>query len=258
MSLLTVDRLSKTYGKNTKALNDVSFSVNEGECIGIVGESGSGKSTLAKVLVGLEPYRDGNVLFKEMPIVPKKRDLLRLYRKHVQMIFQDSTSSLNPKLPVWKSILEPLDNFKEVSPSFLHVEGLSRKEIAEELMEMVGLDRRLSERYPGELSGGQKQRVGIARAISIEPSLLICDEPTASLDVTVQVQILSLLKELQKTKNLTILFISHDIRAVSYLCEKVIVLKNGRMVDFFELSDLYREERHDYTKALIKAASLDR
>lgn len=257
MSLLTVDHLSKTYGKNTKALNDISFSVNEGECIGIVGESGSGKSTLAKVLVGLEPYRDGKVLFKGMPIVPKKRDLLRLYRKNVQMIFQDSTSSLNPKLPVWKSILEPLDNFKEVSPTFLNVEGLSRKEIAQELMEMVGLDRRLCERYPSELSGGQKQRIGIARAISIEPSLLICDEPTASLDVTVQVQILSLLKELQKTTKLTILFISHDIRAVSYLCEKVIVLKNGRMVDFFELSDLYRNERHDYTKALIKAASLD-
>ncbi|MBE4909157.1 ABC transporter ATP-binding protein [Bacillus luteolus] len=257
MSLLMVESLSKKYTKNVQALNDVSFSVNEGECIGIVGESGSGKSTLAKVLVGLESYRDGTVLFNGIPIVPKKRALLRQYRKNVQMIFQDSTSSLNPKLPVWKSILEPLDNFKEVSPSFLNVEGLSRKEIAEELMETVGLDRRLSERYPEELSGGQKQRVGIARAISIEPSLLVCDEPTASLDVTVQVQILGLLKELQKTKNLTILFISHDIRAVSYLCEKVIVLKNGSMVDFFDLADLYREERHEYTKALIKAASLE-
>ncbi|OLO38028.1 peptide ABC transporter ATP-binding protein [Alkalihalophilus pseudofirmus] len=257
MSLLIVDRLSKKYSKSTNALDNISFRVGAGECIGIVGESGCGKSTLARVILGLETYKEGRVVFKDEPIAPKKRSLLRQYRKSVQMIFQDSTSTLNPKLPIWKSILEPLDNFKEFSPSFISVEGLSRKEIAQTLLEMVGLDKELADRYPFQLSGGQKQRVGIARAISIEPELLVCDEPTASLDVTVQVQILRLLKDLQKKTNMTIMFISHDIRAVTFLCEKVIVLKDGIVVDQFCLEELYDRERHSYTKALIEAASID-
>lgn len=253
---LVVDRLSKHYSNSVKALDKISFHVEEGECIGIVGESGSGKSTLARVLLGLEPYKEGSITLNGKPIPPKK-SLLRPYRKSVQMIFQDTTSTLNPKLPIWKSILEPLDNFKEITPSFLPVEGLSRKEMAEVLLELVGLDKKVIDRYPWELSGGQKQRVSIARALSIEPSLLVCDEPTASLDVTVQVQILRLLKDLQKKTNMTILFISHDIRAVTFLCEKLIVLKNGSIVDRFELAELYRKERHPYTKALIQAASIE-
>ncbi|OIJ22203.1 peptide ABC transporter ATP-binding protein [Anaerobacillus alkalidiazotrophicus] len=257
MSLLIVDRLSKNYSKSIRALDNISFCSTEGECIGIVGESGSGKSTLARVLLGLEPYKEGNITFDGKPIAPKNRTLLREYRKNVQMIFQDTTSTLNPKLPIWKSLLEPLSNFKEISPSYLGKEGSSEREIAEVLLEMVGLDKHMVDRYPGELSGGQKQRVSIARAISIEPSLLVCDEPTASLDVTVQVQILHLLKELQKKNNMTILFISHDIRAVTFLCEKVIVLKNGSIVDQFGLEELYHRERHPYTKALIKAAEID-
>ncbi|WP_209124231.1 ABC transporter ATP-binding protein [Alkalihalobacillus sp. BA299] len=257
MSLLIVDRLSKNYAKSVKALENVSFRVDKGECIGIVGESGCGKSTLARVILGLESYKEGRVIFKEQPVAPKKRTFLRQYRKDVQMIFQDTTSTLNPKLPVWKSILEPLDNFKEISPAFLSAEGLSRKEIAEELLEMVGLEKQMVDRYPGELSGGQKQRVSITRALSIEPSLLVCDEPTASLDVTVQVQILRLLKELQKKTNMTILFISHDLRAVTFLCEKIIVLRNGSIVDQFDLAELYHKQRHPYTKALIQAASIE-
>ncbi len=172
------------------------------------------------------------------------------------MIFQDPTSTLNPKLPIWKNLLEPLTNFKEFSPSFLK-KGLSQKEMAGRLLEMVGLRKELVDRYPGELSGGQKQRVSIARAISIEPLLLICDEPTASLDVTVQVQILQLLKDIQKTTKMTILFISHDIRAVAYLCDSVIVLKHGSIVDQFSLDQLYDPSRHPYTKALVQAASLE-
>ncbi|WP_332690574.1 ABC transporter ATP-binding protein [Halalkalibacter lacteus] len=254
---LVVDGLSKHYSKSVHALDNISFRVNAGECIGIVGESGSGKSTLARVLLGLESYKDGRITINGKPIAPKKRALLREYRKSVQMIFQDATSTLNPKLPIWKSILEPLDNFKEITPSFLQAEGLSRKEVAEELLEIVGLEKQMVDRYPGELSGGQKQRVSIARALSIEPTLLVCDEPTASLDVTVQVQILRLLKDLQKKTNMTILFISHDIRAVTFLCEKVIVLKNGSIVDQFGLEGIYHKERHPYTKALIKAASIE-
>lgn len=256
MSLLIVDGLSKKYDKSVQALDNISFQVCERECIGIVGESGSGKSTLARVLLGLESYEEGRVTFYGKPVPPKKQSLLRQYRKSVQMVFQDSTSTLNPKLPIWKSLLEPLDNFKEITPSFLTDKGLSRKEVTEGLLEMVGLDKQLVDRYPGELSGGQKQRVGIARALSIEPSLLVCDEPTASLDVTVQVQILHLLKDIQEKTNMTILFISHDIRAISFLCEKVIVLRNGSIVDQFELEELYHNDRHPYTKALIKAASI--
>ncbi|WP_078596376.1 ABC transporter ATP-binding protein [Evansella clarkii] len=253
---LVVEGLSKNYSKNLVALNTISFSAKKGECIGIVGESGSGKSTLGKVLVGLENYKEGTITYNGAPVVPTKRSRLREYRKNVQMIFQDSSSSLNPKLPVWESVLEPLDNFKECSPAFLEGQNLSRKETAEQLLIMVGLDKELAGRYPEELSGGQKQRVSIARALSIEPSLLICDEPTASLDVTVQVQILNLLKDFQKKMDMTILFISHDIRAVTFLCEQIIVLKNGTIQDQFGINELYHKSRHPYTKALIEAASI--
>ncbi|UII56272.1 dipeptide/oligopeptide/nickel ABC transporter ATP-binding protein [Cytobacillus spongiae] len=255
MSLMIED-LSKQYSKNLRALKNISFSVQKGECIGIVGESGSGKSTLARILLGLEPFKEGVITFNGDPIAPRNRKLLREYRKNVQMIFQDATSTLNPKLPIWRSLLEPLENYKDFYPSFVE-KGLTRMELAEQLLEIVGLEKQMVHRFPHELSGGQKQRVSIARAISLEPSLLVCDEPTASLDVTVQVQILKLLKELQQKTNMTVLFISHDIRAVAYICERVIVLKNGDLVDEFILDDIYDEERHPYTKALIQAASID-
>ncbi|MBM4765267.1 ABC transporter ATP-binding protein [Bacillus sp. B15-48] len=253
---LTIEGLSKQYRQGIQALQHISFSVPEGECVGIVGESGSGKSTLARILMGLESYKEGSITYNGRTIAPKNRTLLREYRKCVQMIFQDSTSTLNPKLPIWKSLLEPLDNYKEVSPSFLK-QGLTKMEKAEQLLEIVGLEKNMINRYPHELSGGQKQRISIARAISLEPSLLICDEPTASLDVTVQVQILQLLKELQKKTNMTILFISHDLRAVAYLCERMIVMNSGLIVDEFRIEDIYHKERHPYTKALIRATSID-
>ncbi|MGD6831070.1 ABC transporter ATP-binding protein [Sutcliffiella halmapala] len=257
MNQLVVDGLSVKYPTGVQALDNVSFFVGKGQCMGIVGESGSGKSTLARVLVGLERYKEGVITFEDKPIAPKNKSLLRSYRKNVQMIFQDANSTLNPKLPIWRSLLEPLDNFKEMAPTFLKGKNLSRKEIASRLLEMVGLEKHLLDRFPGELSGGQKQRVSIARALSIEPSLLICDEPTASLDVTVQIQILQLLLELQKKTNMTILFISHDIRAVTFLCEKMMVLKNGTVVDQFPLEELYHRERHPYTRDLIQAASME-
>lgn len=257
MSLLVVDGLSKKYSKHVQALNNISFQACKGESIGIVGESGSGKSTLAKILLGLEFSKEGHMTLNGEVIPPKKRSQFRQYRKNVQMIFQDATSTLNPKLPIWKSVLEPLTNFKEITPSFLTEKGLTQKEMAEKLLQMVGLNKEMVDRFPGELSGGQKQRVSIARALSIEPSLLVCDEPTASLDVTVQLQILRLLKDIQKQTNMTILFISHDIRAVAFLCEKVIVLKDGSIVDQFRLDELYDSNRHPYTKALIQSASID-
>ncbi|MGO4889982.1 ABC transporter ATP-binding protein [Anaerobacillus sp. MEB173] len=257
MSLLVVDSLSKKYSKHVQALSNISFQACKGESIGIVGESGSGKSTLAKILLGLELSKEGQMTLNGESIPPKKRSRFRQYRKDVQMIFQDTSSTLNPKLPIWKSLLEPLNNFKEITPSYITEKGLTQKEIAEKLLEMVGLDKGMVNRYPGELSGGQKQRVSIARALSIEPSLIVCDEPTASLDVTVQVQILNLLKDIQRQTKMTILFISHDIRAVAFLCEKIIVLKDGSIVDQFGIDELYDSNRHPYTKALIKAASID-
>ncbi|APH03527.1 ABC transporter ATP-binding protein [Bacillus weihaiensis] len=223
-SHLVIRNLTKSYSRNVHALDRFSLEIKDGECVGLVGESGSGKSTVAKILLGLEHYSEGTILFNGKPAVPKDPALLREYRKQVQMIFQDANSTLNPKLPIWKSLLEPLDNFKEVNPSFLKRESQTKKEMAETLLEMVGLDKRYVDSYPGELSGGQKQRVSIARALSLEPALLVCDEPTASLDMTTQIQILDLLKDVQRKTKMMILFISHDKWAVDYLCDRVVMM----------------------------------
>jgi peptide/nickel transport system ATP-binding protein len=257
MSLLKIEDLSKTYSNNIKALNKVSFDIGQGEVVGIVGESGSGKSTLSKLILGLETYKEGIISFMEQPIPPKKRSELRSYRKNIQMVFQDSSSALNPKLPIWKSLLEPLENYKEYTPSFLTKEKDSPKIIAAHLLEMVGLEKDMFDRYPDELSGGQKQRVCLARAISMEPALLVCDEVTASLDVTVQIQIIDLLKELQRNLHMSILFISHDLRVVTNLCDRIIVLKSGCLVDQFHVSELYFKKRDPYTKSLLQAALLE-
>ncbi|WP_051556486.1 ABC transporter ATP-binding protein [Alkalihalobacterium bogoriense] len=255
MSLLSFAHVAKTYDKNHEALKDISFSVEKGESVGIVGESGSGKSSIAKIIVGLESFHKGEVLYKGIPLPIVKREELGQFRKETQFIFQDTTSTLNPKLQIWKSITEPLSNYPEVFPSFLNEKAMSLEVTAKSLLDIVGLDETFVHRYPHELSGGQKQRVSIARALSVEPSLLICDEPTASLDMMIQVQILQLLKTLKEKMQMTILFISHDLRAVSFLCENIIVLKQGMIVDSFQIADLYHNHRHPYTKALMEAAS---
>lgn len=256
MSLIKIEELSKTYSKNFKALKKVSFDIGNGEIVGIVGESGSGKSTLTRLILGLETYEEGKITFMEQPIPPKKRSEFQNYRKNIQLVFQDSSSALNPKLPIWKSLLEPLENFKGYTPTFLIKQQSSPKMIAAHLLEMVGLEKEMIERYPDELSGGQKQRVCLARAISLEPSLLVCDEVTASLDVIVQVQIIELLKELQQTLRMSILFISHDLRVVTNLCDRIIVMKSGSLMDLFHVNELYSSKRHPYTKSLLEAALL--
>lgn len=256
MSLLKVEQVSKVYTNNLAALQGVSFQIGNGEVVGIVGESGSGKSTLTKLILGLESNKKGCISFNDQPIPPKKRSDVRSYRKNIQMVFQDSSNALNPKLPIGKSLLEPLNNFKDFTPSYLPPGRYTNREKAERLLEMVGLDNEMVDRYPNELSGGQKQRVCIARAISIEPALLVCDEATASLDVSVQLYIIELLQTLQKTLQMSILYISHDIRADTHLCDTILVMKNGCLVDNFQLSDLYAPERHSYTKALLQAAML--
>ncbi|MFN7249973.1 MAG: ABC transporter ATP-binding protein [Anaerobacillus sp.] len=254
-TVLDVCHVEKRYQQEFYAVQDVSFQINVGECIGVVGESGSGKSTLAKLILSVVRPDNGEIYFYGSRLDLLKGEKLRQMRKHMQMVFQDPTSSLNERLPIMSSLMEPLDNFKKVTPSFLSDVRQSRKETAVKLLEMVGLSSDYLKRYPHELSGGQKQRVAIARAISLGPDLLICDEPTASLDASIQGQILNLLKKLQEELEMSYLFISHDIAAVQYMSDKMIVLKDGKIVDQFATSGLLNEDRHEYTRKLIRAST---
>jgi ABC-type oligopeptide transport system ATPase subunit len=256
--LLTVNRLFKTYsesGSIVSAVQDVSLRISEGECLGIVGESGSGKSTLARLLLALDQPDSGEVLLNGTSLFELKGRALRETRKHIQVVFQDPTSSLNQRLPIWRSIMEPLDNFPDVKPPFLADVRHSRRDTAAKLLEMVGLQAAHMDRYPHELSGGQRQRVAIARGISLSPKLLICDEPTSSLDVSVQAQILHLLKSMQTKLGMAYLFISHDIAAVRVMSDRIIVMKAGRIVDQFASDQIMSEDRHEYTRQLVAAVS---
>lgn len=236
------------------ALHQVSLQIGEGECLGVVGESGSGKSTLGRLLLALDKPDRGDIRFQGVSLAGLQGKAMRRMRKHIQVVFQDPTASLNPRLPVWRSIMEPLDNFPEVIPPFLADVRHSGPETAAKLLEMVGLSGNYLERYPHEMSGGQKQRVAIARGISLNPKLLICDEPTSSLDVSVQAQILKLLKSLQTRLGMSILFISHDLTAVRMISNRIIVMKAGQIVDQFQADQILHEERHEYTKLFIRAA----
>lgn len=251
--MLEVNKVSKSYG-STSVLNEVTFHIKQGESLGLIGESGSGKSTMSRLIVGLEQVDEGQVTLKGVDFQQLRSTELRKARRNVQVVFQDPSASLNPKLPIWKSIIEPLENYPEVVPSFLKKVRNDRKKMAEILLEKVGLNSDLLERYPHQLSGGQKQRVAIARGISLQPSLLICDEPTSSLDVSIQAQILNLLKELKKEFNMSYLFISHDMTSVQYMCERIAVLKQGVLVDLFLSEDLFSNARHPYTQMLVEAA----
>lgn len=251
--MLQVEKVFKSYLLSS-VLTNVSFQINHGESLGLIGESGSGKSTMAKLIVGLERIDAGQVTLNGVDFQQLRGAELRKARRHVQVVFQDPSASLNPKLPIWKSIIEPLENYPDVIPSFLIEVRNDRKRMAEILLEKVGLDADLLERYPHQLSGGQRQRVVIARGISLQPNLLICDEPTSSLDVSVQAQILNLLKELKKEFNMSFLFISHDMAAVQYMCERIAVLKQGVLVDLFLSEDLFSKARHPYTQMLVEAA----
>jgi len=256
-SLLHVAEIRKTYreqGRSVAALQNVSFHMKEGECLGVVGESGSGKSTLGRLLLALERPDQGEILFQGASLLQLRGKALRSVRKQLQVVFQDPTASLNQRLPILRSVMEPLDNFPEVIPPFLADVRHSRRETAARLLSMVGLPSELLDRYPHELSGGQRQRVAIARGISLNPKLLICDEPTASLDVSIQAQILKRLKQLQRELGMACLFISHDIVAVRLICERIIVMKEGRIVDSFDSEHLLSQGRHPYTQKLIQAS----
>ena len=254
---LRVSGLTKYYRSGRlrmAAVSQVSFAISAGECVGLVGESGSGKSTLVRLLLALVPPDEGDVsLMGESLVHASRRRLLRL-RQHVQVVFQDATASLNDRLPIWRSVIEPLDNYPDVCPSFMEGSLASRRDKAERLLHMVGLTKEHMDRYPHELSGGQRQRACIARGISLSPRLLICDEPTSSLDVTTQRQILELLQMLQRQLGMSVLFISHDIAAVASLCSRLLVMQAGRIVDSCGVDELWDNCRHDYTRMLLSAA----
>lgn len=250
-NVLVAKGITKKYGEHT-AVDNVSLSIKKGECLGLVGESGSGKSTLAKCLLMLEPIDKGEIWLNDEPVHHLKTRQMLYKRKEIQAVFQNPAASLNPKLKIIDSLMEPFDYQKQKRHiSFLGEQTYKRREIAEKLLELVHMQKKYLDFYPHELSGGQKQRVVIAKAISIEPSLIILDEPTASLDVSIQAKILNLLKDLQEELNLSYLFISHDIAAVSFISDRVAVMQQGIKVDECDKHDLFRKERHLYTKQLI-------
>ena len=229
-----------------KALDDVSFQIFEGESFGLVGESGSGKSTIAKIITSLSKPTNGQVFFEDISLHDKKNKKIKnQYRGQIQMIFQDPYSSLNPRFKVKDIIAEPIKFFQKGTDKDLIKDNIN------DLIDIVGMTRQSLDRYPHEFSGGQRQRISIARALATRPRLLICDEPTSALDVSIQAQVLNLLKDLQERLNLTILFISHDLPVVRQMCDRIAVLKNGKVCEINETEKLFNSPSHSYTKELL-------
>lgn len=248
-ALLLVEDLEVTYGTGpdpVRAVDGVSFEVAEGESVGLVGESGCGKSSLGRAVLRLTDIRAGRVLFDGAPVHELSGVALKTFREQAQMIFQDPFGSLNPRMAVGRAIREVLA---------VHGKGdrTQRRAKAAELFTAVGLDPDYLERYPHEFSGGQRQRIGIARALAVGPKLVIADEPVSALDVSVQVQILNLLQDLQEERGLTYLFIAHDLAVVRYVCTRILVMYLGRLVEAAPAARLYGQPLHPYTKALLSA-----
>ena len=253
--LVQVQNLSKSFDDNfftessknsVIAVNDVSFNIKEGESFGLVGESGSGKSTIAKMIVNLFKPSVGEIFFDNVCVTKiKQNSEMMKFRKQIQMIFQDPYSSLNGRLKVRDIVSEPIK---------LHNPLISKNDLDSyvfDLLESVELTQNSADRYPHEFSGGQRQRISIARSLATQPRLLVCDEPTSALDVSIQAQILNLLKDLQEQLNLTILFISHDLPVVRQMCDRIGVLRDGKLCEVSDTEDLFLKPKHDYTKELL-------
>ena len=233
--------------KIVKAVDNVSFELFEGETLGLVGESGSGKSTIAKIITGLISPNKGNLIYNNEPLYnSNKKYQIHKSRGQIQMIFQDPYSSLNPRFKVKDIIAEPIKFFQK---------NINNNELLQnvyDLIDIVGMTRQSLDRYPHEFSGGQRQRISIARALATRPRLLICDEPTSALDVSIQAQILNLLKDIQDELHLTMLFISHDLPVIRQMCNRIIVLKNGAVCETKDTEELFNNPEHEYTKELIR------
>lgn len=230
-----------------KAVHQVSFKIYEGETLGLVGESGCGKSTLGNVILQLTPATAGKVLYKGQDLTALSKNELRQLRKDIQLIFQDPFSSLNPRIPVGKAIMEPMEVHN------LYKNKAERKEKTLSLLKRVGLEESHFYRYPHEFSGGQRQRIGIARTIAVEPKLIVCDESVSALDISVQAQVLNLLNELKENFGFTYIFISHDLAVVNYMADQLLVMNQGEIVERGDADDVYAHPQKKYTQELIEA-----
>lgn len=251
--LIRVENLSKEYtdkkNRTIKALNQLNISIYEGETLGLVGESGCGKSTTGNLLVKLLKETEGNIFYKGVNITNISDKEFKNYRKDIQMIFQDPYASINPTKKIGWMLEEPLIIHK------LELNKTKRKKIVYDILETVGLDKSYADRYPKNLSGGQRQRISIAIALISNPAFIVADEPVSALDVSIQAQILNLMKSLQSTYNLTYLFISHDLNVVSYLSDRIGVMYLGNLIELGTTEDISNTPLHPYTQALFSASA---
>ena len=250
--MIQVKGIHKSYSKigggffkkdKLHVLKGIDFEIEEGQCIGLIGESGSGKSTLSRLILGLEKPNEGSITIEGKSV----KSWIKENPGKMTVVFQDYTSSANPKFTIKQVIAEPLVALRQT-------ENLDN--VVVELLEKVGLSANLIHRYPHELSGGQCQRAAIARALSAHPKILVCDEATSALDVSVQAQVVELLKEMQEKMNISYLFITHDLALVSSFCDRVAVMKNGKVVEVGEAKEVINNPQHEYTKLLIQSAYL--